>query len=83
MMNLFILDYIKRIRLEDIRTFAKFKGIKLEEYEVKEIYYYIKNEYKRFFNNPEEVLNEIKNKVSPETYDNILFFYNQYKTKIS
>ena len=83
MNKLLIYEYINRLRREDIINFSNIRGISLESYEIDVIYYYIKNEYKRFFNNPMEVLNEVKNKVSNNTYNEIINLYDKYKNKIS
>lgn len=79
MNKLIIYQYINRIRREDIINFSKTRGIELSSDELEVIYYYVKNEYKRFFNNPLEVLTEVSNKVSSNTYNEIVNLYNTYK----
>ena len=79
MNKLIIYQYINKIKREDIINFSKTRGIELSSDELEIIYYYIKNEYKRFFNNPLEVLNEISKKVSNNTYNEIVNLYNTYK----
>ena len=44
--------------------------------------YYIKNDYKRFFNDPMVVLNEVRTKVSDRTFIEIMSLYDRYKDKI-
>ena len=83
MNRLLIYEYINRLRYEDIIKFCSYKGISVNDNEIDIIYKYIKNDYKRFFNNPEEILNEIKSKVSNNTYLEIINLYNKYKNKIS
>lgn len=83
MNRLLIYEYINRLRREDIIKFSNMKGIKLENNELDVIYYYVKKEYKRFFNNPMEVLREVKDKVSENTFREIMQLYDKYKTKIS
>lgn len=83
MNRLIIYQYINRLKKEDIIKFVNYKGISISDDEIQIIYYYIKNEYKRFFNNPIDVLDEIKNKVSNNTYNEIINLYDKYKTKIS
>jgi len=83
MNRLLIYEYINRLRREDIIKFSNMKGIKLENNELDVIYYYVKKEYKRFFNNPMEVLREVKGKVSENTFREIMQLYDKYKTKIS
>ena len=83
MNKLIIYEYINRLRREDIVKFCIIKGIDASENEIDIVYDYIKNDYKRFFNNPEDILLEIKNKVSNNTYKVIMEYYNKYKNKIS
>ena len=79
MNKLIIYQYINKIKREDIINFSKTRGIELSSDELEIIYYYVKNEYKRFFYNPLEVLNEISKKVSNNTYNEIINLYNTYK----
>lgn len=83
MNRLIIYEYINRLRREDIVKFCVIKGIDASDSEIDVVYNYIKRDYKRFFNNPEEVLKEIKNKVSSNTFSIIMELYNKYKNKIS
>jgi len=76
-------EYIKRINKNDIVMFGLNQGVRLEEYEVDVIYSYIKNDYKRIFSNPEDILEEVKYKLSDLTYCKLLELYNKYKNKIS
>ena len=79
MNKLLILGYINKLKRDDIIKFCNYKNINITKNEIDIIYSYIKNDYKRFFNNPEEVLNEVKNKVSNNTFIEIINLYNQYK----
>jgi len=83
MNRLFIYEYINRLRRDDVVKFCNLKGISISDKELDIIYGYIKNDYKRFFNNPESVLEEIKSKVSSGTFIEIMKLYNKYKNKIS
>ena len=74
MMNrLFIYEYINRLRYEDVVNFCNYKNISVSDSELQIIYNYIKNDYKRFFNDPMVVLNEVMNKVGDglETLKNV------------
>ena len=83
MMNrLFIYEYINRLRYEDVVNFCNYKNISVSDSELQVIYSYIKNDYKRFFNDPTVVLNEVKNKVSDNTFKEIMILYDKYKNKI-
>ena len=80
MMNrLFIYEYINRLRYEDVVNFCNYKNISVNDSELQVIYSYIKNDYKRFFNDPMSVLNEIKYKVSDYTFSEIMKMYDKYK----
>jgi len=83
MNKLFIYQYINKLTKEDIIRFCNYKNISITNNELDVLYSYIKNDYKRFFNNPDEVLNEVKNKVSNNTFIEIIGLYNQYKNKIN
>lgn len=82
MNKIFIYEYINRLKREDIIKFCNYKNISIQDNDINVLYSYIKNDYKRFFNNPEDVLNEIKTKVSNNTYMEIMKLYNQYKNLI-
>ena len=79
MNKLFIYQYINKITKEDIYNYGIKEGIKLEKNDLDIIYYYLKNEYQRFFNNPEIILSEAKDKLNNHTYNKILELYNKYK----
>lgn len=79
-MNKFLIfEYIKRLRKEDIISFSINQGIELPDSDLETIYYYLKNEVPRFLNNHEEILNELKIKLTPNTYNYTINLYNQYK----
>lgn len=79
-MNKFLIfEYIKRLRKEDIISFSINQGIELPDSDLETIYYYLKNEVPRFLNNPKEILNELKIKLTPNTYNYTINLYNQYK----
>ena len=79
MNRLLIYEYINRLKRDDIVKFCNVKEINVSNNEIDIVYSYIKNDYKRFFNNPDEVLNEVKSKVSDNAYNIIIELYNKYK----
>ena len=83
-MNIYLLsEYVKRLTKEDIVKFSESQGIILEEYELNTIYDYIKKYYKTLvYGNPRSVLDELKDKVKPITYQKIENLYTQFKDKI-
>lgn len=80
--KLIIYEYINRIKYEDLINYCNNKNITINNKDLDIIYKYIKNDYKRFFNNPEEILNEAKYKLSTNTFNEVIKLYNQYKSII-
>ena len=72
MNRLLIYEYINRLKYDDIVKFCNYKGINVSDNDLEVVYKYIKNDYKRFFNDPMVVLNEVKNKVSDNTFKEIM-----------
>ncbi len=83
MNKLIIIGYMAKLKKEDIKAFSLKENIDIKNKEIDIIYDYIKNEPKRIIDNPLEVIEEIKDKVSIQVYDKILELYFQYKDKIS
>lgn len=83
-MNIYLInEYVRRLTKEDIVNFAKSQGIILEEQELNTIYTYVKKYYKTFiYGNPRPILDELKSKVKPMTYNKIETLYLQFKDKI-
>ena len=80
-MNRFIIKkYIDRLTKQDIINYIDKQNIELSPNEIDIIYYYIKNKYNDFLNgNDQNILKELKQKVSPKTYQIIQEYYNLYK----
>lgn len=83
-MNIYLIsEYINRLKKEDINKFALKQGIILDDKELDIIYDYVKKDYKTFiYGNPRTVLDEVKEKVRPLTYNKIENLYQQFKDKI-
>jgi len=83
-MNIYLIsEYIKRLKKEDIIKFSTSQGIILDNQELDTIYTYIKKYYKTFiYGNPRPILDELKTKVKPLTYNKIENLYGQFKDKI-
>lgn len=80
MNKIIIINYIKKLSLEDVINFSKNQGINIKKEEAETIYFYIKNRYNDVLNgNVQELLEEIKEQVSSNTYSKILEYYNNYK----
>ena len=82
MNRLIIYQYINKLRKEDIVNYCNLKGINVNNNDLDVLYNYIKNDYKRFFDNPMVVLSEIKVLVSDYTFKEIMILYDKYKNKI-
>jgi len=83
-MNIYLVsEYVKRLTKEDIIKFSTSQGIILDNNELDTIYNYIKKHYKTFiYGNPRPILDELKTKVKPMTYNKIENLYSQFKDKI-
>ena len=83
-MNIYLInEYVNRLKVSDITYYAEKQGITLDKDEAKLIYDYIKNDYRTIiYGNPKDILNEIKFKVKPLTYNKIENLYMQFKDKI-
>ena len=79
MNRLIIYQYINRLTKEDIVRYCNNHGILVDNNDLDVVYDYVKNDYKRFFNDPIGVLNEVKYKVSDYTYGEIMKMYDKYK----
>ena len=74
-----ILNYISKINKIDIINYAQKQGIIINDNDVDIIYYYIKNKYNDFLNNPQDILNEIQDNISNNIYLKLLELYEKYK----
>lgn len=83
-MNIYLIgEYVKRMTKDDIVKFATSQGIMLDNKELDTIYNYVKKYYKTFiWGNPRPILDELKSKVKPITYNKIENLYGQFKDKI-
>lgn len=82
MNKLIIYKYIDRIRKIDIMNYGIKEGIELNDEEINLIYFYIKNRYMDFFNNPDDIFREIEGNVRDSVYSKIIELYNKYKRYI-
>ena len=74
-----IYQYVKKIKKEDILEFSKRQDINLRDDELDLIYDYIKNKTDIILDNPEEILEKIKDKLSKKVYLKILELYIKYE----
>lgn len=80
MNNFLISEYVKRITKDDINKFSLKQGVNLTKDELDIIYNYVKKDYKTvIYGNPRVILDELKTKVRPLTYNKIENLYEQFK----
>ena len=82
-MNEFLIkNYISKLTLNDIKTFAIKNGIELNEEELKIIEKYIRNDWRTIiYGNPRPILNELKEKLNQIEYQKIENLYVEKKKK--
>lgn len=79
----FIYEYINRMKKDDFINLLLKEGIVLDNDEVTVAYNYIKENYKRITKvKDEEILEEIKFKFKPITYNKIVKLFTKYKDVI-
>lgn len=76
-------EYVNRMTIDDVNKFALQNGINLKDNELQLIYNYIKNDWRTIvFGNPRGILDDLKNKLDPNSYSKIeslyIFFKNRY-----
>ena len=83
MNKLILYQYINKIKKEDIVKFGIKEGIIINKEDMNLIYHYIKNDYEKIINEPQEVLIDIKDKVSDKVYQKLLILYDKYKDMLN
>ena len=82
MTELLIKQYVSRMTFKDIDDFAKQYGLVLKNNDVEIIYDYIQREWRTFlYGNPRRILDELKQKLDPLTYNKIEQLYIHFKDK--
>lgn len=75
-------EYINRLTINDISAFAIKNGVSLNEEELNIIYNHAKNNWRTIvFGNPREILDDLKNKINPFSYQKIESLYVYFKNK--
>jgi len=78
-----IQEYVNRMNINDVKDFASKNGIILNDEEINLIYNQIVNNWRTIaFGNPRGILDDLKAKINPESYQKIenlyVFFKNRY-----
>jgi hypothetical protein len=83
MYEVLIKEYLKRLSLKDINDFANKNNMPLKQGEDKVIYDFIMNNWQEVYKgDANKAFNKLKDKVSPNTYNNVIALYNEFKDKI-
>lgn len=81
-MQYLIREYIKKLTVDDIISFAILKNITITDKEAIILYSYAKNHYEDFLSGNDQVLiKELKEKLSPNTFKDVYKLYLEYKIK--
>lgn len=81
MKDYLIIEYIKKLSVEDIKNFAKLKNININDSDAIILYTYIKNHYQELLNNDSKIIKEIKDQINPNTFKEVYKLYLEYKIK--
>jgi len=75
-------EYVSRMNIEDVRKFAIKNGITLSEEELNIVYNHAKNNWRTIcFGNPRAILDDLKRKINPFSYQKIESLYIYFKNK--
>ena len=77
-------NHIKKISKEEIFKFAEKYNVYLSKQELDYIYYFIKNNYKQFINNPKKFnLNDYKNNFTENNFNKLKILFNKYSNYLN
>lgn len=83
MNEILIQKYINNITLNDIINFGKNEGINISNSEAKILYEYMHKYWRKFYyEEPKDLMLELKNKLSSSTYNKLYELYYIAKEKI-
>lgn len=75
----FIKNYINKLKIEDIYSFCIKEGITPNDKDIEVVYRYIKTYQEKLLSDPLFYINDIKNKISSYSYNEVLRLYSKYK----
>ncbi len=76
-----IKNYVSKMTIEDLDTFAKKNDLRLSEGELDFLYRFVKKNYEALYVNPNIDLSKYKKHFSEENYTKIINLVNEYKIK--
>lgn len=75
-------EYVSRMTLDDVNSFALKNGIILKDSEIKLIYDHIKNNWRTIvFGNPRGILDDLKEKLDSTSYQKVESLYIYFKNR--
>lgn len=84
MYEIIIRDYINKLTEQDIIEYSKRKNIELNDDEVKILYLYAKNYWREFYKGyPKDLIEELKEKLRPQTFKTLYKIYIDLKQKLN
>lgn len=84
MYEFLIKEYINKLTESDIKKYARGYNIDINDDECKILYLYAKNYWKEFYKSePKELIDELKEKIRPDTFNALYKFYKEVKSKIN
>ncbi len=82
MSEFLIKNYVSKLTLAEIEQFSKKQGLSLNDYELRIIYDYIKNDWHTIiYGNPRPILDSLKSKIDEFSYNKIEKLYIEFKEK--
>ena len=81
MQEYLIKEYIKKLTIDDIKNFSKKKNISITENDSIILYSYVKKYWQEIINGNENIIKELKQKLSPNTFKEAYKLYLEYKIK--
>ena len=72
-------SYIKKLSIEDIKSYCVKNNFSVSDKDLNTILYYIKNYWEDVYNGNTSIFNEIKKKIEPDSYQIMINLYNNYK----
>ena len=81
-MDYIIKEYIKKLEISDIKNFAKRKNIIITDTDAIILYTYAKKYYQEIIKgNDKDIIKELREKLSPNTFKEAYKLYLEYKIK--
>lgn len=82
MYEIIIRDYINKLTEKDIIEYGRKKNIRISEEDSKVLYLYAKNYWREFYRDvPNDLINELKEKLEPNTFNDLFKIYKNIKKK--